>query len=110
MLKPSRGWRSPTRIRIGDRLTKGLGVGGDPNLGRESAEESQEEILKAIKGANMLFIAAGMGGGTGTGAASVIARIAKSTDALTVAVVTKPFTFEGQKTPKDSRRGNPPVE
>lgn len=87
----------PHRIRIGERLTKGLGAGGDPDLGRESAEESQDEILKAIKGADMVFIASGMGGGTGTGAAPVIARLAKATGALTVAVVTKPFTFEGQR-------------
>ncbi|MFQ5934652.1 MAG: cell division protein FtsZ [Dehalococcoidia bacterium] len=87
----------PSKVRIGERLTKGLGAGGDPDLGRESAEESQDDILKAIRGADMTFIATGMGGGTGTGGAPVIARVAKSTGALTVAVVTKPFTFEGQK-------------
>ncbi|MEE9198633.1 MAG: cell division protein FtsZ, partial [Dehalococcoidia bacterium] len=80
-----------TRMQIGERLTRGLGVGGDPNLGRDSAEESKDAILKVLKGADMVFIAAGMGGGTGTGAVSVIARLAKAAGALTVAVVTKPF-------------------
>ena len=87
----------PHKIGIGQRLTKGLGAGGNPDLGRKAAEESHEEILWAIMGADIVFIAAGMGGGTGTGAAPVIARLAKSTGALTIAVVTKPFTFEGQK-------------
>ncbi|MFQ5875829.1 MAG: cell division protein FtsZ [Dehalococcoidia bacterium] len=94
-----------SRLRIGDRLTKGLGVGGDPDLGRQAAEESQDEILKALRGVDMIFIAAGLGGGTGTGAAPVLARLAKSTSALTVAVVTKPFTFEGQKRRKLAEDG-----
>ncbi len=85
------------KIPIGQRLTKGLGAGGNPDLGRQSAEESKAEILKAIQGADIVFVAAGMGGGTGTGAAPVVARLAKAAGALTIAVVTKPFSFEGQK-------------
>ena len=85
----------PTRLRIGEQLTKGLGAGGDPNLGWKSAEESQAAIREVVKGADMVFIAAGMGGGTGTGAAPVVARLARASGALTVAVVTKPFSFEG---------------
>ncbi len=95
----------PNRIRIGDKLTKGLGVGGDPNLGEESAEENQERLLKSINGADMVFIAVGMGGGTGTGAAPVISRIARSAGAITVAVVTKPFTFEGSKRRRIAEEG-----
>lgn len=84
------------KIQIGDKLTKGLGAGANPDIGQKSAEESKEEIAQAIKGADMVFITAGMGGGTGTGAAPVIAEIAKSMGILTVAVVTKPFPFEGR--------------
>jgi len=83
------------RIQLGDKLTKGLGVGGDHTLGQKAAEESREEIKEVTAGADMVFITAGMGGGTGTGAASVVADIAKQSGALTIAVVTKPFTFEG---------------
>ncbi|SKA76036.1 cell division protein FtsZ [Clostridium sp. USBA 49] len=85
------------KIQIGDKLTKGLGAGANPEIGMKAAEESKEEIAQAIKGADMLFITAGMGGGTGTGAAPVIAEIAKSMGILTVGVVTKPFPFEGRK-------------
>ena len=88
---------APTKIAIGDRITKGHGAGANPELGEKAAEESIEEITEAIKGADMVFITAGMGGGTGTGAAPVIAKIAKSLDILTVAVVTKPFLFEGKR-------------
>ncbi len=88
---------APTKIAIGDRITKGHGAGANPELGEKAADESIEEITEAIKGADMVFITAGMGGGTGTGAAPVIAKIAKSLDILTVAVVTKPFLFEGKK-------------
>src|SRR5437879_6489163 len=77
-----------TRIRIGDRITRGLGVGGDPERGRASAEESREELKDTLKGTDMVFITAGMGGGTGTGAAPVVAQVAKDLGALTVAVVT----------------------
>jgi len=86
---------APTRIQLGERLTKGLGVGGDHILGQKAAEESRDELKGAITGADMVFITAGMGGGTGTGAAPLIAEIAKQGGALTIAVVTKPFTFEG---------------
>ncbi|MDU1442439.1 MAG: cell division protein FtsZ [Clostridium cochlearium] len=85
------------KIQIGDKLTKGLGAGANPEIGQKAAEESSEEIAQAIKGADMVFITAGMGGGTGTGAAPVIAEIAKSMEILTVGVVTKPFPFEGRK-------------
>ncbi|MBI2865051.1 MAG: cell division protein FtsZ [Chloroflexi bacterium] len=83
------------RLRIGDKLTKGLGVGGDAAKGQKAAEESRDDLYEVLDGANMVFIAAGMGGGTGTGAAPTVAEIAKEAGALTVAVVTKPFTFEG---------------
>ncbi len=95
----------PVKIRIGDRLTRGLGVGGDPEIGRAAAEESREELYEAVRGADMVFIAAGMGGGTGTGAASVMAEVAKETGALTIAVVTKPFGFEGRRRAKNAENG-----
>ena len=88
---------APTRVRIGDKLTRGLGVGGDPELGRKAAEESADELYEVLQGSDMVFITAGMGGGTGTGAAPVIAKIAREMDALTIGVVTRPFTFEGKK-------------
>lgn len=88
---------SPNRIQLGAKLTSGLGAGGEPSKGEKAAEESREEIMVALDGADMVFITAGMGGGTGTGAASVIAQIAKELGALTVAVVTKPFSFEGKR-------------
>ncbi|MCH7482184.1 MAG: cell division protein FtsZ [Chloroflexi bacterium] len=87
----------PVKVRIGDKLTRGLGVGGNPEIGRAAAEESREELYEALRGADMVFIASGMGGGTGTGAAPVVAEIAQETGALTIAAVTKPFSFEGQK-------------
>lgn len=83
------------RIRIGEKLTRGLGAGADPSIGEEAAEEASEQLRKLVSDADMVFITAGMGGGTGTGAAPVIARLAKEADVLTVAVVTKPFRFEG---------------
>jgi len=86
-----------SRLRIGDRLTKGLGVGGDADRGQRAAEESRDEILETVRGSEMVFITAGMGGGTGTGAAPVVAETAKEADALTIAVVTKPFSFEGSR-------------
>ena len=88
---------APIRIRIGDNLTKGLGVGGDPKMGMQAAEESREDLLEAVRESDMVFITAGMGGGTGTGAAPVVAEIARESGALTIGVVTKPFTFEGMK-------------
>jgi cell division protein FtsZ len=86
---------APTRIQLGEKASKGLGVGGDHNLGQKSAEENRDEIKEIVSGADMVFITCGMGGGTGTGAAPVIAEIAKQSGALTIAVVTKPFSFEG---------------
>ena len=92
-------------LQIGATLTKGLGAGSDPNVGEQAAEESKEEIAEMLKGADLLFIAAGMGGGTGTGAASVIARIARELGILTVAVVTKPFSFEGKVRNENANKG-----
>lgn len=85
------------KIQIGEKLTRGLGAGANPEIGKKAAEESREEIAESIKGANMVFITAGMGGGTGTGAAPIVAQIAKSMNILTVGVVTKPFPFEGKR-------------
>jgi cell division protein FtsZ len=86
-----------SRLRVGDRLTRGLGVGGDADKGQRAAEESRDEILECIRSTEMVFITAGMGGGTGTGAAPIVAEAAKEAGALTVAVVTKPFSFEGSR-------------
>ncbi|MCE7980985.1 MAG: cell division protein FtsZ [Caldilinea sp. CFX5] len=86
---------APVRLRIGDKLTKGLGSGGNPEIGQRAAEESREEIAEIVKGADMVFVTAGMGGGTGSGAAPVIARVARDQGALTIGVVTRPFSFEG---------------
>lgn len=96
---------APTKIQIGEKMTRGLGAGANPEIGTKSAEESKDEILEAIKGADMLFITAGMGGGTGTGAAPVIASIAKEQGILTVGVVTKPFSFEGRKRMINAEKG-----
>ncbi len=85
------------KIHIGKNLTRGLGAGGNPDMGRRAAEETREEIANAIKGSDMIFVTSGMGGGTGTGAAPVVAKIARDSGALTVGVVTKPFSFEGQE-------------
>lgn len=89
--------KANTRVRIGDKTTRGLGAGGMPEIGRKAAEESSEELYEVLRGADMVFIAAGMGGGTGTGAAPVVAQIAKELGALTIGVVTRPFTFEGKR-------------
>jgi cell division protein FtsZ len=97
--------RADVRIRIGDKLTKGLGSGGNPVLGQKAAEETSEEIQDALKGADMVFITAGMGGGTGTGASPVIASIAQDLGMLTVGVVTRPFTFEGNHRRKMAEQG-----
>ena len=88
--------KAPTRIQIGDKLTKGLGAGGQPEIGEKAAEESMEELSSAVKGADMVFVTCGMGGGTGTGAAPVVAQIAKEQGILTVGIVTKPFSFEAK--------------
>ncbi len=92
-------------LQIGEKLTKGLGAGSDPNVGEAAAEESKEEIINLLKGTDLLFIASGMGGGTGTGAASVIARYARELGILTVAVVTKPFSFEGRVRNENANKG-----
>ncbi|RNC72664.1 MAG: cell division protein FtsZ [Desulfuromonadales bacterium] len=89
--------KAPTKIQLGRQLTKGLGAGADPTRGREAALEDREQLAETLKGADMIFIAAGMGGGTGTGAAPIIAEVAKEVGALTVGVVTKPFTREGKQ-------------
>ncbi|MCP3761914.1 cell division protein FtsZ [Domibacillus sp. A3M-37] len=89
--------KAEVKMQIGNKLTRGLGAGANPEVGKKAAEESKEQIEEALKGADMVFVTAGMGGGTGTGAAPVIAQIAKDLGALTVGVVTRPFTFEGRK-------------
>ncbi len=88
---------TPHRIRIGDKLTRGLGAGGNPSIGAKAAEENAEDLYEVLKGSDMVFITAGMGGGTGTGASPIVAQIARELGALTVGVVTKPFSFEGNK-------------
>jgi cell division protein FtsZ len=93
------------RVQIGEKLTKGLGAGADPNIGLKAAEESKQVISEALKGADLVFITAGMGGGTGTGAAPVIAQMAKEMGILTVAVVTKPFAFEGRVRLQNAEQG-----
>ena len=89
--------RAEIKIQIGEKITKGLGAGANPEIGSKAAEENRNDIMEAIKGTDMIFITAGMGGGTGTGAAPIVAEIAKELGILTVGVVTKPFTFEGKK-------------
>ncbi|MCZ6528564.1 MAG: cell division protein FtsZ [Candidatus Dadabacteria bacterium] len=96
---------APNKLQIGTRTTKGLGSGGDPNLGREAAIEDQAKIAEALEGADMVFITAGMGGGTGTGASTIIAQAAREIGALTIGVVTKPFGFEGPKRNKQAVDG-----
>ena len=97
--------KANTKIQIGDKLTKGLGAGANPEIGERAANESRDEIAMAIKDADMVFVTAGMGGGTGTGAAPVIAQIAKELGILTVGVVTKPFLFEGRKRMQQAEHG-----
>ena len=97
--------RAKQKIQIGTKLTKGLGAGADPEVGRKAAEESREEIKNKLQGADMIFITAGMGGGTGTGAAPVVADLAREMGALTVGVVTKPFSFEGRKRAQQAEMG-----
>ena len=97
--------KAGTKIQIGEKITRGLGAGANPDIGAQAAEESKAEISEAIKGADMVFVTAGMGGGTGTGAAPIVANIAKEMGILTIAVVTKPFTFEGKKRLTQAERG-----
>ena len=96
---------SPSRVQIGTKLTRGLGAGGDPEMGKSAAQESEQEIRNSLEGADMVFITAGMGGGTGTGASPIVARIARDMGALTVGVVTKPFPFEGKRKMKQAETG-----
>jgi cell division protein FtsZ len=96
---------APKRVRIGDKLTRGLGVGGDPEVGRKAAEESADELYEVLQGSDMVFITAGMGGGTGTGASPVIARVAREMEALTIGVVTRPFNWEGAVRGETARAG-----
>ena len=100
-----KGINVENQIVLGKELTQGLGAGGNPEIGRKAAQESEDEIRSALQGANMIFVAGGMGGGTGTGAAPVIAKIAKDLGALTVGVVTKPFSFEGPKRANQALQG-----
>jgi len=97
--------KAENKIRIGDKLTRGLGVGGDPAVGSRAAEESREDLAEMVHGADMVFITAGMGGGTGTGAAPLIAELARQSGALTVAVVTRPFDFEGSRRRRQAEEG-----
>src|SRR4051794_14939499 len=96
---------APVKLQIGSKLTKGLGAGADPNVGRQAALEDTDKIIQALDGADMIFVTTGLGGGTGTGAAPVIASLASELGALTVAVVTKPFKFEGRKRQAQAERG-----
>lgn len=97
--------KAQNRIQIGEKLTRGLGAGAKPEIGEKAAEESREELLGALRGADMIFVTAGMGGGTGTGAAPIVAECAREIGALTVGVVTKPFAFEGRKRFKQAEAG-----
>ncbi len=97
--------RAKTRVRVGDKITRGLGAGGNPEMGRKAAEESAEELYEVLKGSDMVFVTAGLGGGTGTGAAPIVAQIAKEVGALTIGVVTRPFTFEGMRRMQSAENG-----
>ncbi|NMC52958.1 MAG: cell division protein FtsZ [Chloroflexi bacterium] len=97
--------QAKTRVRIGDKVTRGLGAGGNPDNGKKAAEESADELYEVLKGSDMVFITAGLGGGTGTGAAPIIAQISKEIGALTIGVVTRPFTFEGSKRQTSAENG-----
>jgi cell division protein FtsZ len=97
--------KAKVRVRIGEKSTRGLGAGGDPRIGRLAAEESAEELYEVLKGSDMVFVTAGLGGGTGTGGAPVVAQIAKEIGALTIGVVTRPFTFEGTHRTKSAEEG-----
>ena len=97
--------KASTKIQIGEKITRGLGAGANPDIGAQAAEESKAEITEALRGADMVFVTAGMGGGTGTGAAPIVAGLAKEMGILTIGVVTKPFTFEGKKRLAQAERG-----
>ena len=93
------------RVQLGQNLTRGLGAGGNPSIGQKAAEESREELQQSLEGSDLVFIAAGMGGGTGTGAAPVVAEVAKQSGALTIGIVTKPFSFEGKRRMRQAEEG-----
>ena len=97
--------KAPNTIQIGEKVTKGLGAGAQPEVGRQAAEESSEELRQAMQGADMVFVTCGMGGGTGTGAAPVVAKAAKDLGILTIGIVTKPFAFEGRRRMESAERG-----
>ena len=97
--------KAASKIQIGEKITRGLGAGANPDIGAQAAEESKSEIAEALRGADMVFVTAGMGGGTGTGAAPIVAAAAKEMGILTIGVVTKPFTFEGKKRSSQAERG-----
>ncbi len=97
--------KAGTKIQIGEKITRGLGAGANPDIGAQSAEENKSEITESLRGADMVFVTAGMGGGTGTGAAPIVAQAAKEMGILTIGVVTKPFTFEGKKRLSQAERG-----
>ena len=97
--------KASTRVRIGEKVTRGLGAGGIPEMGRKAAEESSEELYEVLRGSDMVFVTSGLGGGTGTGAAPIVAQIAKEVGALTIGVVTRPFTFEGSRRHQAAEEG-----
>jgi len=97
--------KAPTRVRLGDKVTRGLGAGGNPDNGKRAAEESAEDLYEVLKGSDMIFVTSGLGGGTGTGAAPIVAQIAKEVGALTIGVVTRPFTFEGSRRAQAAEAG-----
>jgi cell division protein FtsZ len=97
--------RAPQRMRLGDKATRGLGAGGDPEIGQRAAEESVDELFTLLEGSDMIFVTAGMGGGTGTGATPVVAKVAREQGALTIGVVTRPFTFEGSQRSRAAEAG-----
>jgi cell division protein FtsZ len=97
--------KAPIRVRLGDKVTRGLGAGGNPDNGKRAAEESAEDLYEVLKGSDMIFVTSGLGGGTGTGAAPIVAQIAKEVGALTIGVVTRPFTFEGSRRAQAAEAG-----
>src|SRR6202047_2783957 len=104
-LQALEGAKAPVKIQLGGKLTNGLGAGANPDVGRKAALEDADKVIEALEGADMVFVTAGLGGGTGTGAAPVIASLASEMGALTVAVVTRPFAFEGKRRMQQAERG-----
>ena len=99
--------KAPVKIQIGEKLTKGLGAGANPEVGKRAAEETREELANVMEGADLVFVTCGMGGGTGTGAAPIVAEIAREKGILTIGVVSKPFAFEGRQRMKNAERASP---